>query len=62
MSGVIARLDRQVTEADIETSLRAVGVTSGSIVIVHCSLSELGWVRSEFFRDLSGRSIFRSGR
>jgi aminoglycoside 3-N-acetyltransferase len=37
-------VDRPVTQADIETSLRAAGVSSGSSVIVHCSLSALGWV------------------
>jgi aminoglycoside 3-N-acetyltransferase len=43
-AAAVARVDRPVTEADVATSLRAVGVTSGSTVIVHCSLSELGWV------------------
>ncbi len=43
-AAAVARADHPVTQADIETSLRAVGVTSGSTVIVHCSLSELGWV------------------
>jgi aminoglycoside 3-N-acetyltransferase len=37
-------VDRPVTQADVETSLRATGVRSGSTVIVHCSLSALGWV------------------
>jgi len=37
-------VDRPVTQADVETSLRAAGVTSGSTVIVHCSLSALGFV------------------
>ena len=40
----VARVDRPVTETDVEASLRAAGVTPGSTVIVHCSLSELGWV------------------
>lgn len=43
-AAAIARVDHPVTEADVEASLRAVGVMSGSTVIVHCSLSELGWV------------------
>jgi aminoglycoside 3-N-acetyltransferase len=43
-AAAIARVDRPVTQADIETSLRAAGVTSGSTAIVHCSLSALGWV------------------
>jgi aminoglycoside 3-N-acetyltransferase len=43
-AAAVARVDRPVTQADVEASLRAVGVTSGSTVIVHCSLSELGWV------------------
>lgn len=38
------RADRPVTVDDIETALRQVGVTAGSTVIVHCSLSRLGWV------------------
>lgn len=40
----VRRADRPVTVDDIETALREVGVTSGSTVIVHCSLSRLGWV------------------
>lgn len=40
----VRRADRPVTVDDIETALREVGVTSGSTVIVHCSLSKLGWV------------------
>lgn len=43
-AAAVARLDRPVTQADVETSLRAAGVTPGSTVIVHCSLSALGWV------------------
>jgi aminoglycoside 3-N-acetyltransferase len=43
-AGAVARVDRPVTQADVEASLRAAGVTSGSTVIVHCSLSALGWV------------------
>ena len=40
----VARVGRPVTETDVERSLRAAGVTARSTVIVHCSLSELGWV------------------
>jgi aminoglycoside 3-N-acetyltransferase len=43
-AAAVAKVDHPVTQADVETSLRAAGVTSGSTVIVHCSLSELGWV------------------
>jgi aminoglycoside 3-N-acetyltransferase len=43
-AAAVASVDEPVTQADIETALRDVGVTSGSTVIVHCSLSKLGWV------------------
>lgn len=43
-AAAVARADRPTTQRDIESALRAVGVASGSIVIVHCSLSRLGWV------------------
>ena len=43
-TAAVAKVDHPVTQADVETSLRDAGVTSGSTVIVHCSLSELGWV------------------
>ena len=43
-AAAVAKVDRPVTQTDIESALRAVGVGSGSTVIVHCALSELGWV------------------
>ena len=43
-AAAVARVDRPITQTDVETSLHAAGVTAGSTVIVHCSLSELGWV------------------
>jgi len=43
-AAAIARVDLPVTQADVEASLRAAGVAAGSTVIVHCSLSALGWV------------------
>ncbi|MGE5210994.1 MAG: AAC(3) family N-acetyltransferase, partial [Acidobacteriota bacterium] len=43
-AAAVASVDQPVTQADVETSLRATGVRSGSTVIVHCSLSALGWV------------------
>ena len=43
-AAAIDRADRPVTQTDVEASLRAAGKTSGSTVILHCSLSELGWV------------------
>jgi aminoglycoside 3-N-acetyltransferase len=43
-AAAVARVDIPVTAVDVEASLRAAGVTMGSTVIVHCSLSELGWV------------------
>lgn len=43
-AAAIERSDRPVTQDDIESALRAVGVGGGSTVIVHCSLSRLGWV------------------
>ena len=43
-AAAVARVDHPITRADVETALDAVGVRSGSTVIVHCSLSNLGWV------------------
>jgi len=43
-AAAIARVDRPVTRSDLEAALRAVGMRSGSTVIVHCSMSRLGWV------------------
>lgn len=43
-AAAVERVDRPVTVDDIETALRQVGVMAGSTVIVHCSLSKLGWV------------------
>jgi aminoglycoside 3-N-acetyltransferase len=43
-AGAVARGDRPVTQTDVEASLRTAGVATGSTVIVHCSLSALGWV------------------
>lgn len=43
-AAAVARVDRPVTRSDVEAALDAVGVRSGSTVIVHCSLSSLGWV------------------
>ena len=43
-AAAVLRVDRPTTQGDIEAALRAVGLAPGSIVIVHCSLSRLGWV------------------
>lgn len=47
MSGedqVVAQSERPVTPADVCDTLRAVGVQEGATIIVHASLSRLGWV------------------
>jgi aminoglycoside 3-N-acetyltransferase len=41
---VVARSERPVTPADVRDALRAVGVRDGGTIIVHASLSRLGWV------------------
>jgi aminoglycoside 3-N-acetyltransferase len=42
---VIARTpDGPVTQRELEANLRDLGVGSGQTVLVHCSLSRLGWV------------------
>ncbi len=41
---VIARTGRLVTPARIARELRALGVAPGDLLLVHTSLSELGWV------------------
>lgn len=41
---VIARSDRPLTAANLVPQLRAAGVPAGGTVIVHSSLSRLGWV------------------
>lgn len=43
-AAAIDRVERPVTQSDIESALDAVGVRAGSTVVVHCSLSKLGWV------------------
>ena len=43
-AGVIARTAVPVTRTMIAAALRAAGVSAGSVVIVHSSLSRLGWV------------------
>lgn len=43
-AAAVARADQPTTQSDIESALLAAGVASGSIVIVHCSMSQLGWV------------------
>jgi aminoglycoside 3-N-acetyltransferase len=43
-AAAVARVGQPVTQADVEIALRAAGVEPGSTVIVHCSLSKLGWV------------------
>jgi aminoglycoside 3-N-acetyltransferase len=40
----IASVDRPVVQDDIEAALRSIGVTAGSVVIVHSAMSRLGWV------------------
>jgi aminoglycoside 3-N-acetyltransferase len=40
----IDRVDEPVTMADIEAGLRELGVTGGETLLVHASLSALGWV------------------
>ena len=42
---VIARTgDRPVTQGELESNLRQLGLAPGQTVLVHCSLSRLGWV------------------
>ncbi|MFN8022372.1 MAG: AAC(3) family N-acetyltransferase [Acidimicrobiales bacterium] len=41
---VVAASERPVTPADVAVAIRAVGVEPGSTVIVHSSLSRVGWV------------------
>jgi len=41
---VVARSQRPVTSSDVTDALRAVGVQPGATVIVHSSVSQLGWV------------------
>lgn len=41
---VVARSERPVTPDDVGDALRAVGVVVGDTVIVHSSLSSIGWV------------------
>ncbi len=43
-AAVIARTNAPVTRASIAAALRAAGVRAGGVVIVHSSLSRLGWV------------------
>ncbi|MEM9515079.1 MAG: AAC(3) family N-acetyltransferase [Actinomycetota bacterium] len=43
-ANTIASVDAPTTQRDIEAALRQVGVRTDSVVIVHCSLSRLGWV------------------
>ena len=43
-TSVVEGVDHPTTQADVESTLRAVGVRTGSIVIVHSSLSSMGWV------------------
>jgi hypothetical protein len=43
-AAAVAQADQPTTQRDIESALRAAGVASGSIVIVHCSMSQLGRV------------------
>lgn len=41
---VVARSERPVRPVDVVAALRAVGIAEGDTVIVHSSLSALGWV------------------
>ncbi|MGB8859349.1 MAG: GNAT family N-acetyltransferase [Ilumatobacteraceae bacterium] len=43
-AGVIARTAEPVTRTMVAAGLRAAGVRAGSVVMVHSSLSRLGWV------------------
>lgn len=43
-AAVVARTEVPVTADDVVGALRAAGVSEGSLVIVHSSLSTLGWV------------------
>ena len=43
-ANIIARSDGPVTTADILTALRSAGVLQGDTIIVHSSLSRVGWV------------------
>lgn len=43
-AAVVARTDTPVTRADIVAALRAAGVHEGGTIIVHSSLSKIGWV------------------
>ncbi|MEO1056937.1 MAG: AAC(3) family N-acetyltransferase [Actinomycetota bacterium] len=40
----VGSVDLPTTQGDIEVALREVGVRPDSVVIVHCSMSRLGWV------------------
>ncbi len=46
-AAVISRTTTPITTATIVSALRAVGVTPGSVIIVHSSMSRLGWIAGD---------------
>jgi|KBSMisStaDraftv2_1062788.scaffolds.fasta_scaffold79701_2 aminoglycoside 3-N-acetyltransferase len=43
-AGAIARSREPVTAQSLGTQLSGLGIAAGQVLLVHCSLSELGWV------------------